>query len=67
MTSEGGIRHIFFHYLPYGALDLLITLAVIVEISAKRWDLLFSNLPIVIWGMITLNRKLRTENLDSTD
>ena len=54
-------------YLPYGVIDLLVTLAVIVELVNHRYDLLWSNVPILIWGIISLNRKIKTDSHDYSD
>lgn len=54
-------------YLPYGVIDLLLTLAIISEIINKRYDLLWANLPILIWGLVSLNKKVRRLNHDLVD
>ena len=54
-------------YLPYGVIDLFLSLAVISEIVNQRYDLLWSNLPIFIWGIVSLNRKIKTESNDFND
>ena len=59
------IKGIFFHYLPYGVIDVMLTLVVIAEILADRWDLLWSNVPLLILGIISLNRILKKETLES--
>jgi len=54
-------------YLPYGVIDLLLTLAILSEIINKRYDLLWANLPILIWGLISLNKKVRRMRDDLVD
>jgi hypothetical protein len=61
------MKKLFFHYLPYGAIDILLTLAIIMELINKRYDLLWSNLPILIWGMISFNKKLKAIEHDLVD
>lgn len=56
------MKKLFFLYLPYGAIDILLTLAIILELINKRYDLLWSNLPILIWGMISFNKRLKAND-----
>jgi len=60
------MRSILFTYLPYGAIDLVLTLAIILELVTKRYDLLWANLPILVWGLISFNRKITAAEDDST-
>jgi len=61
------MKKLFFHYLPYGAIDILLTLAIVMELINKRYDLLWSNLPIMIWGMISFSKKLKASEHDLVD
>ena len=54
------MRKLLFAYLPYGAIDLILTLAIIFELITKRYELLWTNVPILIWGLISFNRKVKT-------
>ena len=54
-------------YLPYGAIDLLLGVAIISELVNKRYDLLWANLPILIWGLVSLNKKIREMQDDLAD
>ncbi|MBL7026771.1 MAG: hypothetical protein ISR87_15115 [Candidatus Marinimicrobia bacterium] len=54
-------------YLPYGAIDLLLGLAIISELVNKRYDLLWANLPILIWGLVSLNKKIKEMHDDLAD
>ena len=54
-------------YLPYGAIDLLLGIAIISELVNKRYDLLWANLPILIWGLVSLNKKVRKMQDDLVD
>ncbi|MBT3229540.1 MAG: hypothetical protein HOD43_06720 [Candidatus Marinimicrobia bacterium] len=54
-------------YLPYGVIDLLLTLAIVSELINKRYDLLWANLPILIWGLISLNKTVRKMRDDLVD
>ena len=54
-------------YLPYGAIDLLIGIAIISELINKRYDLLWANLPILIWGLVSLNKQVRKMQDDLVD
>lgn len=59
------IKGIFLHYLPYGVIDVILTLVVITEILANRWDLLWSNVPLLILGILSLNRIIKKEASES--
>jgi len=54
-------------YLPYGAIDLLLTLAIISEVINKRYDLLWANVPLLIWGLISLNKEVKKYHDDMAD
>ncbi len=54
-------------YLPYGVIDLLLSIAIISELINKRYDLLLANLPILIWGLVSLNKKVRKMQDDLAD
>jgi len=54
-------------YLPYGVIDLLLGIAIISELVNKRYDLLWANLPILIWGLVSLNKKVREIQNDLAD
>ncbi|NQT63552.1 MAG: hypothetical protein HQ556_11380 [Candidatus Marinimicrobia bacterium] len=54
-------------YLPYGAIDLLLGIAIISEFVNKRYDLLWANLPILIWGLVSLNKQVRKMQDDLVD
>jgi len=54
-------------YLPYGAIDLLLSIAIISEFVNKRYDLLWANLPILIWGLVSLNKQVRKMRDDLVD
>ncbi|MBT4035371.1 MAG: hypothetical protein HOB84_01075 [Candidatus Marinimicrobia bacterium] len=54
-------------YLPYGAIDLLLGIAIISELINKRYDLLWANLPILIWGLVSLNKQVRKMQDDLVD
>ncbi|MBC8375526.1 MAG: hypothetical protein H8E26_05715 [FCB group bacterium] len=54
-------------YLPYGAIDLLLGIAIISELVNKRYDLLWANLPILIWGLVSLNKQVRRMQDDLVD
>ena len=58
------MKKLFFHYLPYGAIDLLLTFAIITELIYERYDLLWSNLPILIWGLISFSKRIKAEDHD---
>jgi len=58
------MKKLLFIYIPYGAIDLLLTAAIIMELINKRYDLLWSNFPILIWGMMSFNKKLKASNND---
>jgi len=61
------LRNLLLTYLPYGAIDLLLTIAIISEILNQRFDLLWANLPILVWGLVSLNRKMRRIRHDLDD
>ncbi|MCF7808500.1 MAG: hypothetical protein K9M49_07725 [Candidatus Marinimicrobia bacterium] len=61
------LRRLLFIYLPYGAIDLILTLAIILELLTKRYELLWANVPILIWGLISFNRKVKTLDHDISD
>lgn len=54
-------------YLPYGAIDLLLGISIISELINRRYDLLWANLPILIWGLASLNKKVRKIQNDLAD
>ena len=54
-------------YLPYGVIDLLLSIAIISEFVNKRYDLLWANLPILIWGLVSLNKQVRKMQDDLVD
>jgi len=54
-------------YLPYGAIDLLLGIAIISELVNKRYDLLWANLPVLIWGLVSLNKQVRKMYDDLVD
>ncbi|MBT3252704.1 MAG: hypothetical protein HN995_08010 [Candidatus Marinimicrobia bacterium] len=54
-------------YLPYGVIDLLLSIAIISELVNKRYDLLWANLPILIWGLVSLNKQVRKMQDDLVD
>gem|GEM_PF-326292 len=55
------IRSLLFHYIPYGVIDVLLTVIIIAEIVQKRGELIWSNVPLLVLGIISLNRKLKRE------
>ena len=61
------MKKLLFTYLPYGAIDIILTLAIILELVTKRFDLLWANLPILLWGLISFNRKVRSDGHDLVD
>jgi len=61
------VKKLLFTYLPYGAIDLILTLAIILELVTKRYDLLWANLPILVWGLISFNRKVGADGHDLAD
>lgn len=61
------MRKLLFAYLPYGAIDLILTLAIILELITKRYELLWANVPILIWGLVSFNRKVRSEDHGLSD
>ncbi len=62
------IRHLLRLYLPYGAIDLLILVAVISEVALGNFRLLWANLPLLLVGLLSFNRILRkVETDDSAD
>jgi hypothetical protein len=60
------IRSLLFHYIPYGVIDVLLTVIIIAEIVQKRGDLIWSNVPLLVLGIISLNRKLKREADESS-
>jgi len=54
-------------YLPYGAIDLLLGIAIISELVNKRYDLLWANLSVLIWGLVSLNKQVRNMYDDLVD
>jgi len=58
------VRKLLFLYLPYGAIDLLLMAAIIMEVINQRYDLLWSNFPILIWGLLSFNKKLKAQGHD---
>ena len=54
-------------YLPYGVIDLLLTVAVVTELVNKRYDLLWANIPILVWGIVSFNKKLKRYINDTPD
>lgn len=54
-------------YLPYGAIDLLLTIAIISEVVNKRYDLLWANVPLLVWGLISLNKEVKKYRDDMVD
>jgi len=54
-------------YLPYGAIDLMLGIAIISELVNKRYDLLWANLPVLIWGLVSLNKQVRKMYDDLVD
>ncbi|NQV15147.1 hypothetical protein HQ531_06785 [bacterium] len=61
------MNKLLFTYLPYGVIDLLLSVAIITELVYKRYDLLLSNLPVLIWGIVSLNKKLKANGNDLAD
>ena len=61
------MKKLLFTYLPYGAIDIILTLAIILELVTRRFDLLWANLPILLWGLISFNRKVRSDGHDLVD
>ncbi|MCF7923287.1 MAG: hypothetical protein K9M55_11355 [Candidatus Marinimicrobia bacterium] len=61
------MNNLLLTYLPYGAIDLLLSIAIISEFINKRYDLLWANLPLLIWGLISLNNKVRKMQDDLAD
>jgi len=61
------VNKLLLTYLPYGAIDLLLSIAIISEFINKRYDLLWANLPLLIWGLISLNKKVRKMQDDLAD
>lgn len=58
------MKGLFFHYIPYGVVDLLLTIIIVSEFVAGRPDLIWANIPLLIMGIVSLNRKIRTESDD---
>ena len=58
------MKGLFFHYLPYGVIDALLTLIIITQVLTDRFDLLWASVPLLIFGIISLNRKLKQESHD---
>ncbi|MBL7026470.1 MAG: hypothetical protein ISR87_13565 [Candidatus Marinimicrobia bacterium] len=61
------MNNLLLTYLPYGAIDLLLSIAIISELVNKRYDLLWANLPILIWGLVSLNKKINEMQDDLAD
>ncbi len=61
------MNNLLLTYLPYGAIDLLLSIAIISELVNKRYDLLWANLPILIWGLVSLNKKIKEMQDDLAD
>ncbi len=53
------MKKLLFNYLPYGVIDLLLTLSIISELINQRYDLIWSNFPILIWGIVSLSKKMK--------
>jgi len=60
-------KQVLWAYLPYGVIDLLLLVAIVSEIINGRFDLLWANVPLLVVGMFSFNRKLRRLDLDSAD
>lgn len=57
----------FLHlYLPYGAIDLFLAVAIVSEIILKNYHLLWANVPILILGLWSFSRRLN-ESQDVSD
>ena len=54
-------------YLPYGAIDVLLTIAIISELVNKRFDLLWANVPILLWGLYSLSTRMKQQQHDLAD
>ncbi|MCF7800653.1 MAG: hypothetical protein K9N34_01415 [Candidatus Marinimicrobia bacterium] len=49
----------FLHlYLPYGAIDLFLAVAIVSEIILMNYQLLWANLPVLMLGLWSFSRKL---------
>lgn len=59
-------KRLLHEYLPYGAIDLLLLVAIVSEIVMGNVHLLWANLPLLIVGIWSFNRKLRRMELDDT-
>ena len=57
-------KRILHEYLPYGAIDLLLLVAIVSEIALGNLQLLWANVPLLIVGIWSFNRKLRKVELD---
>ena len=61
------LKRIWLHYLPYGVIDLLLTIALISEIVNQRWDLILANLPLLTVGLWSFGRRLGSLQDDPAD
>ena len=61
------MNKLLLNYLPYGVIDLLLAVAIVSEFINKRYDLLWANLPILVWGLVSLNKKVREMQDDLAD
>ena len=60
-------RRIWMVYLPYGAIDLILLIAIISELVNRRFDLLLANVPLLGLGLWSFSRKLREFTSDLSD
>lgn len=61
------MRGLWFDYLPYGVVDVLLTLIIIAQIVQGRADLIWACVPTLILGIFSFNRKLRSQQDESGD
>ncbi|HCW76104.1 MAG TPA: hypothetical protein DHU63_06145 [Candidatus Marinimicrobia bacterium] len=59
------LRNLLHSYLPYGAVDLLMVVAIITELLNARYDLLWANVPLLVLGLWSFSRKLNRIQVDA--
>ncbi len=60
-------NRLWLNYIPYGAIDLILVIAIISELVNKRFDLLLANVPLLGIGLWSFSRKLREALDDPAD
>ena len=58
------MKQLLFHYIPYGVIDVLVTVLIVNQFVTGRFDLIWASIPLLLLGISSLNRKMRSTEHD---